>query len=275
MSPASGTAGGGRTGRFGALAVVALLLVVLGLFILGGVPLQLLLGEPGLVLAQILFLLVPPLVFVGWMGLDPVRALSLRPPSARQLGGGLLVLLGGVQVAWILAWAQGLVFPVPVDYLEALAGILQADSLGRYLWLLFMVAAVPAVAEEVLFRGVVLTGFRNTLPTLWAVVAAGVAFGLFHLSPETAFRFLPTAWLGILLAWVVVASGSLLLAILLHFLNNAAILTLVALPATRERVMDVEAEPSLFLLPLGILLLAWGVWVLHGERAHPSSMEPR
>ncbi len=261
-----GKKGGPPSGAGGLAATVALLLVVAGLYIVGGVPLQLFLGEPGLLLAQLTFLLLPPLVFVWWARLDPVWTLSLRWPSGGQLGGGILVLLGGTQLAWILAWAQSLVMPVPAEYLEAMASLLQADSLGRYLWLLVLAAVVPALAEEVLFRGVVLSGFRSALPTLWAVVGAGLVFGLFHLSPQTAFRFLPTAWLGMLLAWVVVVSGSLPLAILLHFLNNAAILTIVAIPATREQMTDIEGEPSLLLLPVGLLLLGWGLWILHANR---------
>jgi membrane protease YdiL (CAAX protease family) len=104
----------------------------------------------------------------------------------------------------VLAWTQSLVIPVPVEYIEAMSELLRADSIRRFLWLVLLAALVPAVAEEALFRGVVLSSLRRRLPTAAAVVITGTVFGLFHLTPETAFRFLPTAWLGILLSWVVV-----------------------------------------------------------------------
>ncbi len=253
-------------------AAIVLLLIVAALFLIGGLPLQLLLGEVGLLLAQVVFLLLPVVVFIRRGHFDPRRTLSLRLPSSSQLLGGVVFLAGGLQLALVLAWLQGLVMPVPVEYLEAMSGMLEADSVRRYLWLLILAAVLPAVVEEALFRGVLLSAFRERLPTAWAVIGVGVVFGLFHLTPETAFRFGPTAWLGIVLAWVVVASGSLPLAMLLHFLNNAVVLTITAIPGTSDRALPpVEQGPPLLLLLGGTLLFILGLRLLgrestdHGE----------
>jgi sodium transport system permease protein len=54
----------------------------------------------------------------------------------------------------------------------------------------------------------------------------GGIFGLFHVS---LFRILPTAYLGLILALVVVLTGSILPAVLWHALNNAAVLVPSAL----------------------------------------------
>lgn len=244
-------------------------LLVLGaalLFLVGGLPLQILLGEGGLLVAQILFLLVPALVFLQAGGFDMERCLPSRRPGAGEAGFGVLLMAGGVGIAWFLAWAQSWVIPVPVEYLEALEQVLRAESVSRFLWLLVLVAVVPAVAEEVLFRGAVLSGFRSRLPDAWAVVFAGLIFGVFHLSPETAFRFLPTAWLGMVLGWVVVISGSLPLAVVLHFLNNTAILTLTAIPFTREALMMAEQRPPLIILPVALVFLTLGARGLRAAR---------
>jgi len=276
MDPAEGqqgteTTAGGPGGREGRLpSPGAAVLLVIGaalLFIAGGLPLQLLLGEGGLLLAQILFLLLPALVFLQAGGFDLHRCLMPRRPAAAEVGYGILLLIGGVGIAWFLAWAQSFVIPVPVEYLETLERVLRADSLGRYLWLLLLVAVVPAITEEVLFRGAVLSGFRSRLPDIWAVVFAGLIFGAFHLAPETAFRILPTAWLGMVLGWVVVVSRSLPLAMVLHFVNNAGILTLTAIPATREALMMAEQRPPLIFLPVALILLTLGARGLLALRA--------
>jgi sodium transport system permease protein len=242
-----------------------LLLSVALLFVSGGVALQLLLGEVGLVLAQILLLLLPVWLLVRFGGFDARRTLSLRRPPPGSVTGGMLFLFGGLQVAIVLAWLQSLVMPVPVEYLETLSELLRADSATRFIWLVFLAAFVPAIAEETLFRGVVLSSLRTRLPTAAAVVITGTVFGLFHLTPETAFRFLPTAWLGILLSWVVVLSGSLPLAMLLHFLNNAAVLAVSTIPVAAERMNAVEDQPPPVLFGLtGALLLVWGFRKLRG-----------
>ena len=248
-------------------AATTLLLIVAVLFLFGGVPLQLFFGEVGLLLSQAVFLLLPVVIFVRKGGFDPVHTLSLRIPSRSQVVGGLLFLAGGLQLALVLAWLQSFVVPVPIEYLEAMSGLLEADSLARFLWLLLLAAVLPAVAEEALFRGVVLSAFRQRLPTTWAVIAVGIIFGLFHLTPETAFRFLPTAWLGILLGWVVVSSGSLPLAMLLHFLNNAAVLAFTAIPAIQGQSATIGEERSpLPLLVTGLILFLLGLSVLRRSR---------
>jgi membrane protease YdiL (CAAX protease family) len=251
---------------------VVFVALVAGLFLVGGVMLQILLGEVGLLLSQLLFLAVPAVLFVFLTRLDPVRVFSIRLPTSRQVVGGLVFLAGGVQIAWFLAWAQSFIIPVPVDYLQAMAEVLRPESVGRFLWLILLVAVTPAIAEELFFRGVILAGFRNAVPTFWAIVAVGLIFGLFHLTPHTAFRFLPTAWMGILLAWVVVVSGSLPLAIVLHFANNAAILTLGALPLTQEQVAGAEQSPPLLLFPVAVLLFVVGARMI--PRATEASSTP-
>jgi membrane protease YdiL (CAAX protease family) len=251
-----------------------ILLLVAGLYLVGGIPLQLFLGEAGIALAQILFLALPPVLLVRAWGFDLRRTFYLAWPSGRQVLGGVLFLAGGTQMAWFLAWLQGLFIPVPHEFLEMMAEFLTADSAGRFLWLLFLVALVPSVCEEVLFRGVLLSGLRSRLPAVAAVVVSGLIFGLFHLAPETGFRILPTAWLGMVLAWVVVASGSLPLVVLLHFLNNGAILALMSIPATRELVMGTEEAPPLVLLPAAVALLVAGLVVL-GRKAETTERSRR
>lgn len=233
-------------------------------FVVGGLPLRILLGEAGIVAAQITFLLLPALLFLRVGGYPLTRVLSLRIPGRREVLGGAIFFLGGLQLAWFLAWIQGFFIEVPVAYLDAMAEMLRADSAGRLVWLLFLAAVVPSLTEEVLFRGVLLSGLRSRLTEISAVLLSGIIFGLFHLTPETMFRLLPSAWLGILLGWVVVSTGSLPLAALLHFCNNALILLITAIPAADARMNDPDAMPPLAFLPVAVIFFWWGALRLRG-----------
>lgn len=255
---------GGRVPGPGSATV--LILAVAILFLSGGLAFQILLGEFGLLVAQIAFILGPALVFLRLGGFDARRTLSLRVPRKSQIGGAVLFLLGGLQLALVVTWLQSLFIPVPVEYLQAMTDVLQADSLPRFLWLVLLAALVPAVVEETLFRGVLLSSLRKKLPAWLAAVIVGLVFGLFHLTPETAFRFLPTAWLGMLLAWVVVATGSLPLSILLHFLNNTVVLALTSLPPTAgSTAAAAEQPPPVVPAVMGLVLLLWGFRILRGR----------
>jgi membrane protease YdiL (CAAX protease family) len=246
--------------------VVALLAFVAIVYVVGGAILQIYLGEPGVLLGQLLFMALPVLALVRARGYPMREVLALRGFDREHLLAGILLMYGGGLIALYLAWVQSFFIPIPLDFLEAMAEVLTADSLERFLWLLVLAAATPAIAEELLFRGVLLSSLRDRMPELLVVVVTGLVFGLFHLAPQTAFRFLPTAWLGMVLAWVVISSGSLPLAMVLHFLNNGTLLALAAFPLTRDFATGTEDAPPLLLLPVALLLFGVGVHLMRKRR---------
>lgn len=245
------------------------------LFTTGGGALQLLLGEAGIVAAEWLLLFLPAVLFLRAGGFAPGPSLSLRAPGRAGVAAALLMILGATPVAWWIGWAQTLVLPVPPAVVEAMQEMLAWRSPGRLAWLLLAVAVTPAVCEEVVFRGVLLGGTRHLAP--WrTVLLNGVVFGAFHLSLATPIRFLPTAWLGIVLAWVVLRTGSLWTGILMHVVNNGAIVLLAAAPVSRRLVTDPQSPPPLWLLGVAVVALAAGARILArlpdvpGEPAHPA-----
>ncbi len=258
-------------------SALRLFLGVVLLYLLAGVPFQLVFGEVGIALTQLTVFLGGTLLFVRLGGYDPVATLSLRIPERGHLLGGLVLLAGATPIAWMLAWLQSLVVPIPEAFLEAMSGLLETDDPLRMAWLLLLVAVLPALCEEVLFRGAILSGLRSRYTKWGAIVISGVLFGLVH-APQAVFRFLPTAWLGIVLAWVVWETRSLWVAVLLHFVNNGAILVLTLIPFTREATSDVD-QPHVLLLPVSLLLLYAGFRILSGDAerldpAHPPASAP-
>jgi sodium transport system permease protein len=177
--------------------------------------------------------------------------------------GGALLIAGAMPLVWVIGWLQTFVLPIPWELLEGLEELVRADTLGRLLWLLLLLAFTPAICEEIVFRGVLLGGTRSMEPWRF-VVLNGVVFGLFHLSFETVIRFLPTATLGIVIAWAVWRTGSIFVGALMHFLNNGAIVALASTPGVREAFSDPEAPPPLWLVPLGALAAAAGIRLLRG-----------
>jgi len=84
--------------------------------------------------------------------------------------------------------------------------------------LVVFLALIPALCEELFFRGYVLSGLQRSIGRGAAVLTSALAFGLFH---YTAHRFLVAAALGLLLALLVVQYRSIWPAMLAHFLHNA------------------------------------------------------
>ncbi|MEQ1503606.1 MAG: CPBP family intramembrane glutamic endopeptidase, partial [Myxococcota bacterium] len=91
-------------------------------------------------------------------------------------------------------------------------------------------AVVPALCEELLFRGAILGMMARTAPAARVVVNAAM-FGAIHLSIH---RFGPTAALGVLAAVAVIRSGSLAPAIVIHALHAAIVLGFADRPAITD-----------------------------------------
>jgi ABC-2 type transport system permease protein/sodium transport system permease protein len=98
-------------------------------------------------------------------------------------------------------------------------------------------AVVPAICEELFFRGYLFAALRPRGGTS-AIVITGVAFGVFHLlSPEAILveRFVPTTLLGFVLGWVALRTGSVVPGMVLHACHNGLLVTLAAQAETIER----------------------------------------
>jgi uncharacterized protein len=97
---------------------------------------------------------------------------------------------------------------------------LKVDSIGGLVFNLFMVAILPAVGEELLFRGLIqkiLTGMTRSHH--WGIWISAALFSALHMQ---FFGFIPRMILGAMFGYLLVWSGSLWLPILAHFINNAA-----------------------------------------------------
>jgi sodium transport system permease protein len=235
-------------------------------FFYGAVRLQLGLGERGLLAAEWLLLFAPAVAFIRIGGYDARQTLSLRAPSGRGLAAGALLVTGGLPVIWLIGWLQTFVLPIPWEMLEGLEELVTAQNLARFAWLILLLAATPALCEEIVFRGVLLGGTRRLEPWRMIVLNA-VVFGAFHVSLETAIRFLPTALLGGLIAWAVWRTGSIWVGALMHFLNNGSIVAITSMPPLRAALADPEAPPPLWLVPIGVAVLAAGARLLPRREA--------
>ena len=82
---------------------------------------------------------------------------------------------------------------------------------------LVLLAAVPAVVEELVFRGVILQGLRK-YGTTKAILITSALFALIHLSAQQlVFPFI----FSIVLCYIVIKTNSILASMIVHFVSNA------------------------------------------------------
>lgn len=97
--------------------------------------------------------------------------------------------------------------------------LVSGEHMGSLIINLLMIAVLPAIGEEIIFRGIIqgiiLKGTKNIHVAVWL---AAFIFSAFHLQ---FYGFIPRFVLGIILGYLFVFSGSIWLPILAHFVNNA------------------------------------------------------
>jgi sodium transport system permease protein len=248
---------------FAFIAMVGLLYFHLGAALQGSM------GERGLLLSQLLVLGLPAVLLVAAGPYDARRTLALRRPSGRTVAAALLIALGGIPLGWGIGWMQLQLFPAAAEALGALEKLVTATDARRALWLLLLVAAAPAVCEELVFRGVLLQSLGRELPVARAVAVSALVFGAFHLSNETAIRFLPTAWIGVLMGYVAWRGRSVFASMLMHFVNNGIVVLLLWQPEVRRFALAGD-RPATLPLVLAPLVLGLGIWLLPRREPVPS-----
>jgi membrane protease YdiL (CAAX protease family) len=101
---------------------------------------------------------------------------------------------------------------------ELTEAFLKVETTGGLLFNLFMIAFLPAIGEELLFRGVIQRIFTNwTRSHHWGIWISAILFSALHIQ---FYGFVPRMLLGVLFGYLLIWSGSMWLPILAHFFNN-------------------------------------------------------
>jgi membrane protease YdiL (CAAX protease family) len=132
-----------------------------------------------------------------------------------------LIALAGAAVTYPIAYfavtALTTLTGLPeVRYLDAF----EPDGIG-FVWALVSICVIPAVFEEIAFRGVILEAMGAFLSRGEAVIVSALLFAILHLSVPSIPHL---AVMGLILAMLRLWSGSLLPGMLLHFAHNLLVI---------------------------------------------------
>jgi sodium transport system permease protein len=173
----------------------------------------------GLFITEVLLIAGPPLLLAKYLRYDRRRVFRLHIPRSSSVVWTILAAISTWAIVVELSAVQNEIFPYPQSFLDAFEEVFLEFHHKGLAYSLAMMAVLPALCEETLFRGFIMTGFQKRLGATRAVLLTALLFGLFHLSP---YRYLPTTFLGILIGAVVVWTSSIWSGILVHFLVNGS-----------------------------------------------------
>lgn len=216
-------------------------------------PLQLNFGIYGLALTELMLVVLTAAAFFITKPKFK-ETFPMRLPPIREFFGGAF-LYGGTYLIMIgpLLLTQYF-FP---DFGQTADAISDLGTSVSPALSVFIIAIMPAICEEILNRGYILSSLKSIKSTFWIVLINGALFGVFHLDP---YRFLPTMMLGCVFAYIALKTESMVLTMIFHFINNLmSVISMFAVGKQVESYTEVYTELKLpSVLGIALVYLAIG-----------------
>jgi membrane protease YdiL (CAAX protease family) len=212
----------------------------------------------------------PAVLFAYLMHPRPTEYLGLRRPG-KAIHWPLVVLttLGALPVILVMGTLMRQIDLGPAanrmhEQTEVvMRRMMDVRTPGEFLARLFVMAILPAIGEELMFRGILMRfAARKARAALFPILITAVMFALFHFN--NPYALLPIFLMGIFMALLYYWTGSLLCSIVAHFLFNGTQIFIYYLanssPAVKAFVDKDELSPiwlgiSAAIFFIGIILL--------------------
>jgi sodium transport system permease protein len=168
----------------------------------------------------------PALLMTIMLTRSPKQTLLLHWPRLGTLAAGVLLALSLHPTINLLQTVISRMYPLNAEVALQLDQLLNVP--GSLATMLLVIAVLPAVCEELAFRGFVLSGLRHVGHKWTAIVISSVFFAATHaIFQQSLVAFA----LGLVLGFVAIQTGSILPAILFHITHNSLGLLLKDMPS--------------------------------------------
>lgn len=224
-----------------------------------------------------------PLLFLRSRYQSDLGNMILPVPTSKSVLISLLIMVASVPLMeYLVMWNNLYEFPEWAKGFEIWARSKEDElmkltlfltdfgHIGQYLAGVLAIAILPAIGEEITFRGVLqpqISGLTSNIHT--GVWLTAIVFSAFHLQ---FFGFLPRLAIGVLLGYMYVYSGSLLIPIIGHFINNFLGVTftyLTDIPVNDDR--SYLTGPSLSLAVISFVLMILLLYLLSKSNSRSGS----
>ncbi|MDP2037011.1 MAG: CPBP family intramembrane metalloprotease [Ignavibacteria bacterium] len=226
---------------------------------------------------QIMLMLLPTLIFARYVYPHHItKMLRVHFPNFKEIGIFILGLVILTPLLQAYLFLQNILLDTIANYSPILKKVmnmldeldkmveqtyvelLKANSLFEALFVIFIVAIIPAVCEEVLFRGFVQKSFEQKFKPFFSIFITSLFFGLYHFNP---YGLVALIALGFYFGYAAYLSDSIFIPMILHFLNNfLAVLAFLVLGSDEMMGTNIKHDgsviPQIFVFLITALLFA-------------------
>lgn len=237
----------------------------------------------GLIGGQIFFelfvFILPPILLSILVSKHPFKYFETfnKHDWRKYIIGLAILLLASLFIQLLIIDKDTFVFPASFKWLESSSRQAQAaydniikqlmgvKSVSQVVIVFTMVAILPAIGEELLFRGVLQRNLYEWSKKSWfAILLSGLIFGLMHFE---FYNFFALCFMGFVLGWIYDVTKNIWLTIFLHFINNAV--SFLTMYFTQQGIAKIKPEQKLpFYIPLcaGIVMFFF-MYVLYRTKS--------
>ena len=214
------------------------------------------------ILATQLIVAGVPLLIVLYTKKSVRETFRFRGCRPGYFAGAVLLIFGTIILGIILSAITSSFFPNSAKAMSSSMNIIYQLGFGRTM---LLVAVLPAVCEELMFRGFLLSAMEKHMKPQTVLLVAAALFGAYHMN---MVQSLTTALLGYVIAYVSYHSRSIFPGMLMHFINNALSCIVSFYPLQMMRIFPILAKRALtvsdlmLMIAVGILLVFVGTKIV-------------
>ncbi|MCI8555548.1 MAG: CPBP family intramembrane metalloprotease [Clostridia bacterium] len=144
----------------------------------------------------------------------------------------------------------------PLD--NSLSG-LNPTSWWTYLLSIVLLAILPSIYEEFIFRGMILNGLRSRFNDYVSILLSALMFAIMHNNiQQLIYPFL----LGCIMGWIVLRTGSLVSSIIVHFINNFLVVTFAYIENATGFSLSLADTWWFYLFAIALLATTFAIYYL-------------
>jgi len=234
--------------------------------------------------------ILPPLLAGWFFEKNTLRYLTLDSPSRLPVYLLTLVLLFACLpfLNWMISLNESMQLPgflsriedwmktTEEEALRLTEAFMKMPTAGGFLFNLVLIALLPAIGEEFLFRGLAQRLFRDWLGNIHAAIfVSAFLFSAMHLQ---FYGFLPRMMLGVMFGYLFYWTGSLWVPVFAHFINNGAAVAFEWLGQKGILSGDYEdfgTTDNAMLITLSLLSVAAILWLVYRMSAEAQSNQKK
>lgn len=218
-------------------------------------------GIWGVAVGQFVMLIVP-ILYAWYIKADLKKLFSIEKPRIAELVGALFFMIGLTLLLNPLLIFLINTFPSLGEENESLSNLIGNAPFATSL---FVVGILPALAEEVTFRGFLFGSLINKkkIPVWAACVITAVVFAAYHMN---LYQFIYVTILGLFMSYMIYNSKSIFVTALFHFLTNSTSVCFGMVPWFGEHlpflnISEYDAQSLISTLLVGTACVAVGFFV--------------